>query len=386
MATRPFKKILHIITRLDLGGSADNTLLTVIGQLRAGYDVDIIAGHSEYPPSVNEETAKKLGATITRYNCIKRAISPWHDFISIFVMFWVILTKKYDIVHTHTSKVGISGRIAAKLAGARRIVHTPHGHIFYGYFSPRVTAFFVSLERFCMYFTHAQITLTQRNKEDYLARNIGREDNLFPIFSGISLEPYLEVKTDRTALRQELGYTPEHFVVGTVARLVNIKNHHLTIEAAKLIYKDLPNVRFLFIGDGDLREKHIKNVNEAGMAHIFNFAGWYNNINEMLTTFDIFVMCSINEGMGRAFVEAQAVGLPVIGSNVGGIPEVLQDGRTGFLVSNDNPQALADKIKVLYNNRELVEKMGKAAREWVYPTFTKEMMVKKIIELYEKIW
>jgi glycosyltransferase involved in cell wall biosynthesis len=266
----------------------------------------------------------------------------------------------------------------------KSIVHTPHGHIFYGYFSPFLTNVLVSIERFVTKCTSALITLTEKERQEYLDRNIGKPDAIFPILSGIDLEPFLRDDEKKTDIRKELHLTEYAFIAGTVARLVHVKNHDLIVSAASMIADSIPELMFVFVGDGDLHE-HLQNrIIQLGLSKQFVFLGWRNDTVRLLKAFDFFIMCSHNEGMGRAFVEAQASGLPVIGSTAGGIPEVLRENITGYLVPDNAPEALASAITTIYNKRNERETIAKACREWVNPKFSKEVMVESIESLYFK--
>lgn len=376
-------RILHIITRLDLGGSAENTLLTSLLIDKRRFAVDICCGESDNPPSPTETRAVADGVSIIRMKRLVRRISPVDDLIALWQLWRLIRSRGYDIVHTHTSKAGIVGRIAARLAGTPRIIHTPHGHVFYGYFSHTLTRVFVLLERAAMGFTHAMITLTEREKQDYLARGIGPAQRIHVVHSGVSLEPFLESGVHRARIRTEWGVADSEFVVGTVARLVDIKNHAMIVSAAAHLRDTVPGARYVFVGDGELRTALEHQVQEAGLTARFIFTGWRSDIPAALSAFDIFVMCSKNEGMGRAFVEAQAAGAPVIGTDVGGVAEVLRDGHTGFLARPDDAADLADKIHRLYTLRDAFPAIGAAARAWAIEGFGDKAMVARIAELYE---
>jgi glycosyltransferase involved in cell wall biosynthesis len=377
-------KILHIITRLDVGGSAENTLLTAAGQQVMGNAVSIICGISDNPASDNETTAAAIGVTILRIPALRRPISPLNDLIASFRLYRHLRKNRYDLVHTHTSKAGIVGRIAARFAGVKCIVHTPHGHIFYGYFSRTITRIFIFAEWLTMRWTDALITLTQHEKDDYLKVGIGPAERIHPIFSGIDLGPFLSAGDERERLRAEFGLNESHFILGTVARLVEVKNHQLIVRAAHHLKQYQDSLRFLFVGDGELHQELQRMVADDGLEKMFIFAGWRRDIAALLSAFDVFVMVSRNEGMGRAFVEAQAAGLPVIGTAVGGVPEVLVEGETGFLVGPDDSEALASRISALYTDRASLGQMAAACRAWVNPRFSDAVMVSKIDAVYQQ--
>jgi glycosyltransferase involved in cell wall biosynthesis len=378
-------RICHIITRLDLGGSAENTILTAIGLRQQGHAVDLVCGVSENPPSRSETEAQAIGIRCIRLSTLARPVSPVRDTIALVTLIRLLRKNRYDIVHTHTSKAGIIGRIAALLARTPLVVHTPHGHIFYGYFSSLLTRCFTLLERIVTQWTDALITLTVQEKRDYLDRRIGSPGRMFPILSGIDLSPYRSLRSDRERMRSSIGLERSAFVAGTVARLVPVKNHDLIVSAAFLLRERCPDVKFLFIGDGELRQPLESRVQSLGLDSFFMFLGWRNDIPECLSMLDLFVMCSLNEGMGRAFIEAQACGVPVIGSRVGGVVEAIAEGTTGFLVDPADHEELAEKIALLHNDRTLLAHMAAACRPHVDPAFGKEVMVEKIGLLYRRL-
>jgi len=380
------RKICHIITRLDLGGSAENTLLTAIGLQSRGYRVDVVCGNSENPASPNEERAAACGVRIIRIAELVRPISPIRDLRALIRLLFLLRRNHYDLLHTHTSKAGIVGRIAGYLARVPVVVHTPHGHIFYGYFSTLMTGVFTRLERIVTRGTHALITLTNKEKEDYLKRTIGTAGRIYPILSGIDLSAYQSIAGQRDQIRISLGLSSAHFVVGTVARLVPVKNHALIIDAAALLKERAPEVRFVFVGDGELRTPLEQRAARAGVSSAIMFLGWRNDIAACLAAFDLFVMCSHNEGMGRAFIEAQACGVPVVGSRVGGVEEALCEGVTGFLVDPEKPAELAGVIERCLRDRALLERMSVACRRFVNPTFSCETMVNAIDRLYRTLF
>ena len=379
------RSILHIITRLDCGGSAENTLLTAIGFHKKGYRVSIVAGHSANPRSVNEQAALSAGIPIVRTGRLVRNISPISDLLAVLYLYRIIKKGSFDIVHTHTSKAGIVGRCAAILAGAQHVVHTPHGHIFYGYFTPSITGIFTFFERLLQQWTGALITLTKREKQDYLDRAIGPASKIYPVLSGIQLSQFLNPPRPREAMRRELGLNDTDFVAGTVARLVPIKNHDIIIEAAAELKQKLPQAHFVFVGDGELRQGLELKASMYGLHDRFTFTGWREDIPSLLASFDLFILCSHNEGMGRAFVEAQAAGIPVIGSNVGGIPEVLEVGITGYLVPPDDPRELASKINLLYEDRGNAVSRGEKCRAWAVSQFSHESMIDNIEKVYFQV-
>ena len=245
------------------------------------------------------------------------------------------------------------------------------------------------MERCITPFTDCMVALTNQEKKETLDLGIGKAGRMVSILSGIDLAPFCAVtRARRASVLAALGWNEADFVVGTVARLVAIKNHAAIIAAAGKIKDRCPAIRFLFIGDGELQDDLNEQVNAAGLGGRVMFAGWKNReeLLDLMPAFDAFVLCSINEGMGRAFIEAQAAGVPVIGSHVCGIPEVIRDGETGFCVPLDDADALAGKIMWMYNYRNDLAAMGAKGRAWALKHFSKEIMVEKIDAVYQDLF
>jgi len=169
-----------------------------------------------------------------------------------------------------------------------------------------------------------------------------------------------------------------------VARLVAIKNHKMIIGATKYLKDEIKkNIKFVFVGDGELYNELVFLTKQIGMENNFIFTGWRNDIANLLSAFDIFIMCSKNEGMGRAFIEAMACGIPVIGTKVGGVPEIIVEGKTGYLVPLNNEPELAEKIDLLYNQIKAGHNFYKDCRDWVIPRFGVKCMIEEISKVYQ---
>lgn len=403
------KKVLHIITRLDKGGSAQNTLLTVRGLSQI---TEVRRQKSEDRRQRTEDRRQKSDYRLqtTESNWIKykvtlvtgsvsdvdisdinvviipelgREINPVVDIVCLFKLYKFIKEGRFDIVHTHSSKAGFLGRIAAKLAGVATIFHTPHGHIFYGYFNSYITQIFILLERFAAKFTDRIISLTDSETWDYIKFRIAPKEKFLTIHSGIKIERFMNTKVNKIEKLKELGII-ESPVVISVARLVPIKGHKYLIDAASRVVRIIPNVKFLLVGGGHLREKLEKQVQHLSIRESVLFLDEREDVPELLACADIFTICSLNEGMGRAIVEAMAAGLPVVATKVCGIPDVVEDGVTGILVPPKDPVSLSMTILKLLKDRELAKKMGEEGRKRAR-MFGVEEMVSKIENLYEEL-
>lgn len=388
-------RVLHVITRLDRGGSATNTLLTVAGLLPF-FQQSLMCGRILELPKLARELQGKV--EIVEVPELVRDPSPLKDLVTLLKMYRFIRQGRFDLVHTHTSKAGILGRVAARLAGVPRIVHTPHGHIFIGYAGRTLTTFFILLERWAATFTDRIIGLTDREIRDHLERNIGRPGQFVSIPSGIDVERFgsrLEAsgatphptplpRGERGVFLGVPNLPPEAVVIGSVGRLEPIKGHRYLLEALRDLVPRFPHLYLALVGEGPLLFELRSQARHSGIADRVLFLGWRDDIPALLYTFDLFVLPSLNEGMGRALVEAMAASLPIVATRACGIPEVLGEGEAGLLVEAGCAPALAQGIEKLLLDPELRARLGKAARERAQ-RYSVEVMLSKIEALYQEL-
>lgn len=395
MAERKKKiKVVHIITRLDKGGSAENTLLTVLGTDKRKYEVVLVKGSSsesemsrgEYASvAAGLKKAKSEGVRIINIRSFFRRLNPVCDLLTFFSLFLLLVKEKPRIVHTHTSKAGFLGRLAAKLAGVSIIIHTPHGHVFSGYFGPSKTMMFIILERLATRMTDRIVALTDSEKDDYIKLRIADEDKVVVIHSGVDLAEFKELaESEIPKIKRELGLPEGSLVVGTAGRLEPVKGPEFLVKAARDVISKHPNTIFVFAGDGRLRKDLEKRTSDLGLTKNVIFTGWRQDIARMISTYDIFVLPSLNEGMGRVLVEAMALGKPIVASDRGGIKDLVVQGKNGFLVPARNPKLLAKHIQILIEDKEKRTRMAGEGRKMA-PHFSAESMMTKIISLYEEL-
>jgi glycosyltransferase involved in cell wall biosynthesis len=383
-------KVAHVITRFDKGGSAENTFLTVQGLDKEKYDVLLIMGLSlesrmsekeEAAVAKNLSEAEKSRVRIMTLSSLVRSVDLIQDIKAICAMMSIFKNERLHIVHTHTSKAGFLGRWAAFFAKVPIIVHTPHGHVFWGYFNRWKTSLFILLERLTARITDRIITLTEQEKKDHLRFSIAPEGKFTVIHSGVDLTKFTGAGINASGMRKNLGIPENAFVVGTVGRLTAVKGHKYLIEAAAKVVQEKPDAHFAFLGDGELLDEFKKMVYSLDIENHVHFLGWRPDVAEIMATFDIFVLPSLNEGMGKVLVEAMAMGKPIIASHVGGIPDLVHPGENGFLVPPEDAMAIAEAIKVLYSESEKRRNMGKKGRT-IATHYGVEMMVQKIGRLY----
>lgn len=381
--------VVHIITRLEPGGSARNTVDSCAGQA-ADYDVVLAAG----PHPGSAELLKLLppGVNCVEIPALQRELSPRKDLAALLQLRRALLRLDPDIIHTHTSKAGALGRLAAALAWPLRrralVIHTPHGHLLYGYYGRAKTFLFRQAEVFLAGLTDILVALTAGERDESLAAGIGRPEQWRVVHSGVDFAP-----PPAAAHKHELGVPAGEVAVGTIARLEPVKGVESFVRAAALLKHADPElkIKFVVIGGGALEGKLRALAARLGAAETVIFAGHRPDARALLPALDIYVQPSLNEGMGRAPLEAQAQGLPVIVSEVCGLPETIKPGVTGIRVKPGDAEGLAAAVKMLALSPQLRARMGAAARAWTasadetgHPRFGVAAMNARLKALYRE--
>jgi len=386
-------KIIHIITRLDRGGSAQNTFLTCLG-LTEKYELLLVHGlsfeskmtHWE-KQSVQRgiEKAKDRGIKVVPIPSLVRRIDPLQDLRAFFSLWRLMIQERPSIVHTHTSKPGILGRWAAKMAGVPIIVHTPHGHVFYGHFGPLVSRFFLMVERFTASITDRMVALTEGERNDYIAFSVCDPGRIVTIHSGVEIDRYTKPEVNAEGKKKSLGLNPKGLVVGTVGWLLPIKGPMYLLKAMARVWQNHPETKLVFVGKGELEDELRAQAFRMGVSKRVAFLGWRDDIPEIMQVLDIFVLPSLNEGMGRVLVEAMAAGRPVVASRVGGIPDLVKHGQNGLLVEPGDIKGLSLEIGKLLNDKKMRDEMGRRGKIMA-PDFGVEEMVERTDALYSSLY
>ena len=380
-----------------MGGSAQNTLLTALNHDPQRYSVCLIKGSSHESAMTEAETqivkdrlaeALKHGIELIDLPSLVRRISPLNDIQSFVSIFRILLTSKPDIVHTHTSKAGILGRLAAWMARVPIIIHTPHGHVFYGHFGRSLSRIFLQMEKLLGRITHHQIALTPEEYNDYLSLRVSKLSNTTVIHSGVDLHRFSNGAQQRTKKRKELRIPADSLVIGYVGWLIPIKGVTYLVSAVAKVTEKYPKSLLVLVGKGDDKgEEEVKlkeQVKNLGLADKVRFLGWRPDVDEIMGCFDIFVLPSLNEGMGRVLVEAMAAGLPIVASRVGGIPDLVKDGKNGLLVPPEDASALETAISDLLADKMKRKRMAEAGKK-MCRQYSAEAMVEQIDNLYTEL-
>lgn len=383
-------KIAYVITKLICGG-AQKIILSLAGGLdKDKYQLTVISG--QVPDSEKDCVAQLAEANVKLVIVpqLIRNISPLNDLFALCNIFRLIKNGGFDIVHTHTSKAGALGRLAAFFAGTPVIIHSPHGNIFEPQGKipgvsdkPLARVVFLFIERLLAKFTDKIITLSEDEKSKYEELKIDKGNKFLAIYEGIDCEGFTSRGTH--IHKQDFGFKDSDFIVSTIGRLDSEKGHIYLIEAAASVLKENAQVKFLIIGEGASRKELEDYAVRLGISDSVRFLGLRKDIPDLLSITDVFVLPSLYEGLGIVVLEAMAMSLPVIATKVGGVPEVIINGETGILVPPGNSRAIAEGIISILNNKEKARTMGHNACLYVKSHFAINLMVEKIEKLYNDL-
>jgi glycosyltransferase involved in cell wall biosynthesis len=377
-------KVLHIITRLILGGAQLNTMITASRLDPGKFDVTLVSGPETGAEGEIIGEVKRRGVRLHILRELVRAISPWRDLAAFVKLYRLVRRQAYAIVHTHSSKAGLLGRAAAKMAGVPVIVHTVHGWGFHDRMWAPYRWLFIRLERWAAAISDKLIVVSSVLKETGLREGIGKPDQYVTIYSGIDLGEFDRPGFDTAKKKRELGLPAGVPIVGTVGRLSPQKNPEDLLAAALQVVRQMPEVRFMIVGDGPLRSRVEELIRATGISRNILLTGIRHDIPELMAVLDVFVLSSLWEGLPRAIPQAMAAGKPVVCTNVDGNAEAVTHGVNGLLVPPKDPDALADALLQLLQNPGLTARMGHEGRKRA-AIFTAEKMVKDIEGLYQRL-
>jgi len=318
---------------------------------------------------------------------LRRSVHPSDDLKALVRLYQIIRRGRYHIVHTHSSKAGVLGRIAAKLAGTPLIIHTLHGLPFHDYQPWWVNRIWRTVKKLCAPMTDHFVSVSSIIANKAVAAGIDTADKFTTIFSGMELDWFLNAQIDSARTRRELGIPEGAPVVGKIARLFPLKGHDQLLDAAPAIIRRHPDVRFLLVGDGILYDHLRTRAQGMGILDNFVFAGLVDRafIPEMLGVMDVVVHTSLREGLARVLVQALAMGKPCVAFDIDGAPEVVIPGKTGYLAQPGDLLAVSDGVCALLSDPDLRRRMGEEGRRLVNPAFRAETMVQRIADLYQEL-
>jgi len=381
-------RVLHIITRLILGGAQENTILTVWGLNKSDcYEVELATGLPIGPEGSLVEEAKEKGIKVTIIRHMRREINFFRDLLAFIEIYLLIRKGKYTIVHTHSSKAGVLGRLAARIAGVKIIIHSVHGLPFYAYQNGFLNSFYILCEKFTALFTDRLISVCQAMARKAIAAGVAKPDKFRTIYSGIELDHFFNTHVSISEKQKELNLDPHAPVVGNISRLFDLKGHNYFLEAASRVVEVFPETKFLLVGDGILREILIRQAEDLKMGENIIFTGLVERreVPKLISVMDVVIHTSLREGLPRVLPEALAMAKPVIAFEIDGIAEIIKNGKNGYLIPPKDSEKLAQSIIHLLNDKEKAKRMGEAGREMVDPAFRLEVMLEQISEVYKEL-
>lgn len=381
-------KILSIIGRLSIGGASPQVIFINQYLNKDQFDTKLVIGQKNPHEGDMLYFAKERDVSFVQipyfYNEFKFDVI--NDLKALYKIYKLIKKEKPHIVHTHTAKSGFLGRIAAKLAGVPIIIHTFHGHLFQGYFGWLKTNILIYGERILSFITDKILAVSEGLRKELIGYKIASPDKILSLPLGLELNIYLKNQELKGQLKRELKLLENDLLIGTIGRLVPIKGHKYFLDAALIIKKKNPRVKILIVGDGELRKELEVHAGVLGLADNVFFLGWRQDLARIYADLDVVVLSSLNEGLAVSLIEAMASSKPVVATSVGGVPDLVVDEGTGFLVKPRDAKNLAEKILWLLENRKEAKKMGEKARELVYPKYDYHEMIKNMEALYFSLY
>jgi glycosyltransferase involved in cell wall biosynthesis len=383
-------RVLHVITRMIVGGAQENTLFTAALQTKnPRYEVTLLTGIDDGPEGDLHDTARAQGVNLEIEPLLVRPIRPITDLRAFFRLRRYMRDGKFDIVHTHSSKAGILGRMAARSAGVPIIVHTLHSLVFHEYEKAWKNTLYIALKKLCAPWTHSFISVNQKTLDGALAQGIGTPGKHIKIFSGMDLAPFLDVAASLSPAqaKAKAGIPETALVVGKVARLFPLKGHDLFMEAAAKVAAERPDVHFLLVGGGILREPLEAQARKLGIFDRVHFSGLVRpeQVPALIQAMDVVVHSSLREGIARVIPQAGAVGKPVVTFEMDGAPEVIQNGVSGYLAPPQDTTAMAKRVVELLASAPERERMGREGQKFARENYSAELMVDRINAVYEKL-
>jgi glycosyltransferase involved in cell wall biosynthesis len=380
-------RAIHVITRLIVGGAQENTIASVLG-LRQKPDVEaqLLSGPASGPEGSLVAAFDAHPGVLTLVPRLVRPVHPWNDWLALRQLTLLFRACRPDIVHTHSGKAGILGRLAARRARVPLVIHTIHGPSFGPFQAAPANILFRAAERFAAQATDHFVVVADAMKQRYLAAGIGRPDQYTKIFSGFPLEPFLASDND-PARRASLGLTPDDIVIGKIARLFELKGHDDLFAIASALVKSCPRIKFLIVGDGAWRARFENRARGLGLQKHFVFTGLVqpHEVPPLLGIMDILVHLSLREGLPRALPQALAATRPVVAYDCDGAKEVCFDDETGFLLRPGDLSGLQARLTRLAGDPSLRQRLGRQGRHFAQEYFSVQRMVDDLHSLYLRL-
>ena len=376
-------KIINLLSRMNIGGPSVHTVLLTKYLDSEKFQSMLVSGslsEGEGDMSYLVDQYKIEHRTI---ESLQREISFIHDFKAILELYKLFRQEQPHIVHTNLAKAGMVGRVAAWFAGVPIILHTYHGHVFSGYFSKAKTSLYIYIERYMAFLSTRIIAISNMVKKDICSvYNIASEKKISVIPLGFELSSMEPLDKYKGTFRKNFSIPDEAPVIGIVGRLTDIKNHSLFVDIANLLLKQNNEIHFLIVGDGELRTVLENKVKELDLSNVIHFTGWVSETAKMYADMDLMLLSSKNEGTPVTVIEAMYYKIPVVSTNVGGLPDLIMDSKSGFLVNSFIAEDYIEVILKLISSEHLRDQIGLEAHKFIRNQFNVNRLVQDITELY----
>jgi glycosyltransferase involved in cell wall biosynthesis len=370
-------RIAHVITESEpFGGAQRNTLLTLKGLVRDGYEPELLCG----PEGRLISEAEAIGVKVHVIPALVRQLDPLKDSRAFFRLYRLFRSQDYSIVHTHSTKAGVVGRVAAWLARVPVIIHTVHGVPFELDGNLR-SRFYFALERCVGYLSDSLICVGEVLRQEVASWKIVPDRKLVTVYSGIDFSSYVLRRTP-LEMKQVLGLEEAWPIVGSVGRLSEQKAQRYLIQAVALLKEKYPQIKLLLVGEGQLRPLLEKQIQDLGLSSNVFLLGEQDDIADLLNIFDVYAMSSRWEGVGRSLTEAMYWGLPIVATAVNGVKELIVHEETGLFAPPQDPKALATAVDRLASDRKVAKRLGSHAQKKCRELMDGEHMIIAIEKLY----
>jgi glycosyltransferase involved in cell wall biosynthesis len=370
-------KILQVLAGGAWGGGSVVVLAITKALIDRGNHVCVVC--------LDDTTARRfasIGATVVRSPLWFHPINPM-DIVPFVQLYLLCLRERYDLVATHTSKGGFLGRLAARLAGVRHIVHHAHGFAFRECNHPLVRRLYVLLERFASKYSDSIISVSEDHRQGALREHVANPSMIRTVLNGINLQPFATV--DRLAARRAMGFDNEDILLCVASRLSPKKGLEYLIEAMPAVFARFPTVHLLLFGEGPMRDELSRQAERLGLSAHIHFPGFRQNVTQLLGGFDVVLQPSLSEGLSISILEAMAAARPLIVCDIQGNREIIQNMHNGLLVPPADSSALSAAILHILCNPSLADVIGRNAALDCRDRFSEDRMVKETIAVYDDV-
>ncbi len=380
---QPPIRVARVIARLNIGGPSQHTVLLTAGLDRSRFTTTLITGVVGAAEGDFTPEARRRGVDPIVIPQLGRAIRPARDLASLSELVRLFRRLRPDIVHTHTAKAGALGRVAAWAARVPVRIHTFHGHVLNGYFSPGVTRGVVAAERALARLTDRLVTVSPRLRTELLAMGVGRPEQFDVVPLGLDLGRFRQPRVPSSLMRLSLGAARRAPLLGIVGRLVPIKDHATLFAALALLPSGPQAPHLVVVGDGEEREPLERLAATLALDTRIHFLGWRRDLETILPELDVVICASKNEGTPVALIEAMAAGVPALSTDVGGVGDLIVHGKTGWLVPPGDPSSMAQAIQRLLRDDGLRARLAAAGRTVALEEYDVTRLIPRVERLYE---